>query len=82
MLCVVSISVLFPTVFEVMTSYSSHDYSECLQNIGLGQYENQNASNHDFCQYFVDFKRIFRRGQVRMPEVNVLLLLRLNGLIS
>ena len=39
------ISVLFPTILQVMTSY---DYSEYLQNIGLGQADNQNVKNNDF----------------------------------
>ena len=49
-LFVVTVSVLLSTVFRV---------TECLQNIGLGQYENQDASNHDFCQFFVDLKEFF-----------------------
>ena len=55
------ICVSFCCLNFVSSSFSSREellYFECLQNIGLGQYENQNASNHDFCQSFVDFKVI------------------------
>ena len=53
---VLTVSVLFTTVFQVMTSYRL-----CLQKIGLGQFENQNVSrpNHDFCNFVVDFKEFF-----------------------
>ena len=41
-------------------------YWLCLQNIGLGQFENQNVSgpNHDFCHFVVDFKEFFVGGRL------------------
>ena len=51
MLCVVTVSVLFLTVFQVMTSYGT-------------AYKSQDASNHDFCQTFVDFKEPFVGGRL------------------
>ena len=51
----------------VYRRFPSHDELLCLQNIGLGQYENQNVSrppNHDFCHFVVDFKEFFVGGRL------------------
>ena len=57
MLCVLTVSVLFTTVFQVGC---------VLQSIGPGQYENQNVSrpNHGFCHFFVNFKEFFVEGRL------------------
>ena len=44
-----------------MTSYGT-DYSEYIDQ--GGHYEIQNPSNHDFCQFFVDFKEFFIGGRL------------------
>ena len=60
--CSYCLTVLFTTVFQVMTSYLL-----CLQNIGLGQYENQNVNrpNHNFCHFVFDFKEFFVGGRLK-----------------